>query len=39
MIEERLQRATSMLRDIREALESIVEDTRSLAEFVHNATE
>lgn len=39
MVENRLMRAVSMLREIREALDSIVEDTRALAEFVHNVTE
>ncbi len=39
MVENRLTRAISTLREIREALDSIVEDTRALAEFVHHVTE
>lgn len=39
MIEERLQHAASILRDIREALDEIVDDSRSLIEFINNVTE
>ncbi|MDQ1343435.1 MAG: hypothetical protein QG650_154 [Patescibacteria group bacterium] len=39
MIEERLQHAASLLRDIREAIDEIVDDSRALAEFIHNVTE
>lgn len=39
MIEERLKRAASLLRDIREALDEIVDDSRFITEFVRNVTE
>ncbi len=39
MIEERLRQATSLLQDIREALETIAEDAKFLKEFARNVTE
>lgn len=39
MIEERLRQATSLLQDIREALESIAEDAKFIKEFARNVTE
>ena len=38
-IEERMQRATAILAEIREALEAIVEDAHVLKEYIDNATE
>lgn len=39
MIEERLRQATSLLQDIREALETIAEDAKFLKEYARNVTE
>lgn len=39
MIEERLKQATALLQDIREALDSIVEDAKFIKEYARNVTE
>lgn len=38
-LEERLVRAAGLLAEIREALESIVDDAQVLKEYIHNVTE